>query len=110
MPRFTLTKERVLSAFVNQMIADKGLTTLGQPEKTKLKAKILDELNSQLERAIIAALPDEKLAQLSDLLDADTKVTDEQIEGIFRGHEEKYEIVVAQTMKAFRMEFLGGGR
>lgn len=104
MLRLNLTKERVLSAFVNQMIADKGLAQLGQPEKTKLKAQLLDELNSQIEKAYLRAMSDEDLIRLNEMLDNDA--SDEEIGALIDDAVSDQAGVAAQTMQAFRSGFL----
>lgn len=95
-----------MSAFVNQMIADKGLSGLRQPERTKLQAQLLDELNTQIEKAFLRSMSDEDLIRLNEMLDNDA--SDEEISALLDGAISDHEGVAARTMKAFRVGFLEG--
>lgn len=106
MSSLVLTKDRVMSAFVNQMIKDKGLDGLRQPEKTKLRAKLLSELSTQIEMAFLRSMSDEDLVQLNEMLD--NGASDEEINTLLDAAITDYEGVAAKTMKAFRVGFLKG--
>lgn len=91
-------------AFVDKMIADKGLE-LSADQTQKLRAKLLGDLDMQIEQAIIRALPDDKLAELSRLAD-DPQVSDQAIEDLFNGSGVDFQTVATRTMKDFQLSFL----
>lgn len=104
----TPTKSRVLAAFVNQMIKDKGLTELDAMARAELKRKLMRELDTQIERAYIMAMSDEQLIQMNEMLD--TGASDEEIGELFETSGVDYEAVTVQTMQAFRNNFLKEAR
>lgn len=104
----TPTKSRVLAAFVNQMIKDKGLTELDATARAELKRKLMQELDTQIERAYIMAMSDEQLIQMNEMLD--TGASDEEIGELFETSGVDYEAVTVQAMQAFRNNFLKEAR
>lgn len=104
MPDITPTSEKVLSAFVNKMIEDKGLSDMDRREKLMLRAQLQSELNTQIEKAMLRALSDDELMNLSDLMNGNP--TARQVEAVFENSDADYEAAAAQAMKAFRAGFL----
>lgn len=104
----TPTKSRVLAAFVSQMMKDKGLSEMNEAERSELKAKLMKELDSQIERACVAAMSDEQLIQMNEMLD--TGASDEEIGELFETSGVDFEAVTAQAMQAFRNNFLKEAR
>lgn len=95
------TKAKVINAFVNKMMADKGTDDVALKEQLEMK------LEEQIEQAMIRALPDEKLVELEGMLDREA--SDDEIEAFFDGAGVNFEEVAQQTMAAFRAAFLGNG-
>lgn len=106
--KLTPTKSRVLAAFVSQLIKDKGLTELDPAARADLKRKLMQELNSEIERAYIMAMSDEQLIQMNEMLD--TGASDEEIGELFETSGVNYEEVTVKAMQAFRNNFLKEAR
>lgn len=106
--KLTPTKSRVLAAFVSQLIKDKGLTELDSAARADLKRKLMQELNSEIERAYIMAMSDEQLIQMNEMLD--TGASDEEIGELFETSGVNYEEVTVKVMQAFRNNFLKEAR
>lgn len=106
--KLTPTKSRVLAAFVSQLIKDKGLTELDSAARADLKRKLMQELNSEIERAYIMAMSDEQLIQMNEMLD--TGASDEEIGELFETSVVNYEEVTVKVMQAFRNNFLKEAR
>lgn len=106
--KLTPTKSRVLAAFVSQLIKDKGLTELDSAARADLKRKLMQELNSEIERAYIMAMSDEQLIQMNEMLD--TGASDEEIGELFETSGVNYEEVTVKAMQAFRNNFLKEAR
>lgn len=106
--KLTPTKSRVLAAFVSQLIKDKGLTELDPAARADLKRKLMQELNSEIERAYIMAMSDEQLIQMNEMLD--TGASDEEIGELFETSGVNYEEVTVKVMQAFRNNFLKEAR
>lgn len=106
--KLTPTKSRVLAAFVSQLIKDKGLTELDSAARADLKRKLMQELNSEIERAYIMAMSDEQLIQMNEMLD--TGASDEEISELFETSGVNYEEVTVKAMQAFRNNFLKEAR
>lgn len=106
--KLTPTKSRVLAAFVSQLIKDKGLTELDPAARADLKRKLMQELNSEIERAYIMAMSDEQLIQMNEMLD--TGASDEEISELFETSGVNYEEVTVKAMQAFRNNFLKEAR
>lgn len=107
MPKINFSEEQVLENFVRQMVTDKGLLEEDRNQNGKIQHELLGALDAAIEKAMIAALPDAKLMELNQLLDAGAD--DAQIETVFAGAGVNYEVVAGRTMAAFREAYLSKG-
>lgn len=107
MPKINFDEEQVFANFVRQMVVDKGLLEEDRKQNGKIQHKLAEALDAAIEKAMIAALPDAKLEELSQLLDAGAD--DEKIEALFAGAGVNFELVAGRTMAAFREAYLGEG-
>lgn len=108
MPSNTINDERVLVAFADKMIDDKGnAKNLSQEERGTLRRGLVKRLKEVTEKAVLAVLPDEKLIELEKVLDEDG--SDEELEAIFGSiNEEEYAKAVEDAMTEFREAYLVG--
>lgn len=102
-----LSDERILQIFVNKMITKKTPQGLDDEDRDKISRVLIEQLNQRMEYALIAALPDDKLAELNDLLDSDGD--SEAINHVFDDSGVDFDAVSKQTLEAFRQEYLQTG-
>jgi len=102
-----LSDERILQIFVNKMITEKTPQGLDDEDRDKISRVLIEQLNQRMEYALIAALPDDKLAELNDLLDGDGD--SEAIDRVFDTSGVDFDAVSKQTLEAFRQEYLQRG-
>lgn len=98
--------EKVLAMFVDRLIADKGGDTLDEKQKETLRGELREELDERMQRAMIKALPDEKLMKLEELLDADAP--DEEIESFFANAGVSFDAPLRKAMSDFRDDYFTG--
>lgn len=60
-----LTPEQMLDAFVMQMLMDKGIADAGEEAVAKFHEDLKTMLVEEINRSLLAALPEEKLNQIS---------------------------------------------
>lgn len=105
MPEIKFNDERVLMAFVDQMITDKD-AGIEASARAKLRDELYREMSERIERGVLDALPDQALIDLDGALDSG--MTDEEIEEFFEGSGVNFGEVAARTMKKFRDDYLSG--
>lgn len=101
------TDERILTAFVSEMIARKTPEGLSNQERDKILRVLLGQLNEWVEHALIAALPDEKLAELNALLDDGGD--DASIDLVFDKSGIDFDEVTRRALEEFRNNYLEKG-
>lgn len=106
MPEMKISDERVLAAFVDKMITDKN-PQVTERERTALYRVLREQVNVKIEQAMLAALSDEEMARLNDLLDAGA--SDEEIEALFNESGADFAGAVQRTLAAIRTEYLEHG-
>lgn len=104
MPESAPSQEQILSAFVIKMMQDKGVTSLSDEERSRLRMSLQDKLEEQIERALIEMLSDERLVELDKKLDEGA--TDEEVEAFFLASGADANQVMTDAMKAFREAFM----
>lgn len=106
MPNINSEQEQVMEAFVHQMVADKGLLEEDQKQNGKIQQELRTQLDEVMDRSLIDALPEEKLAELDKMLDAGA--TDDEIENFFDTAGVDFEAAMRGTMEEFRRQYLEG--
>lgn len=95
--------EKVLAAFVDRLIANKGGSTLDATQKETLQGELLEQLDDRIQHAMIGALPDAKIVELEKLLDADAP--DEEVEKIFQESGADYSHAIRKAMDDFQTDY-----
>ena len=95
--------EKVLTAFVDRLIANKGGSTLDATQKETLQGELLEQLDDRIQHAMIGALPDAKIVELEKLLDADAP--DEEVEKIFQESGADYSHAIRKAMDDFQTDY-----
>lgn len=94
-----------LDAFIREIIEAKQLPGLTEEAKVGLLEEMRERLLDMINRALIEALPDDKVAELSKLMDGDG-LTDEQLQDFIEKSGIDIEGVTAKAMLAFRGLYL----
>lgn len=96
-----------LDAFIHTMLAEKQLP--GVEEDQELKAQIESDLKKDLlqsiDRALIGALPDDKLTEFNALLD-DPNLTPDVAQNFIKNSGIDIQGITVRTMVAFRALYL----
>lgn len=102
-----LSDERVLRIFVSKLITEKTPQGLEDEDRDKISRVLIEQLNERMEYALIAALPDESLAKLNDLLDNDDD--SDAIDQVFDTSGVDFDAVARRTLDEFRRDYLANG-
>ena len=96
-----------LDAFIKEIIDTKQLPGITEEAKAGLVEEMRDRLFDQINRALIEAIPEDKVEALSQLLDGDD-LDDAQIQAFVASSGVNVEEVTAKAMIAFRALYLEG--
>lgn len=106
MPEFKVTKNKLLSLFIDRMMVDKGVDGMSLGEQADLRKALAAELDTQIQSAMLEALPEEKLVELDKQLDGG--MTDEELELFFEySAGVDFQSVIKDAMERFRKAYLG---
>ncbi len=106
MSEFYISRNKLLSLYIDQLMAHKGVGNLNLDEQKQLKAKLEQKLDYSIQEAMIDALSTEKLEELDRRLDEG--MTDEELELFFEYNSPEVEMqsVLADVLENFRDEYL----
>lgn len=99
-----MPKEKVLSEFVEKMVAEKGVAGMTPEQQAQLSKSLSEKLEEQIEQAMIKMLSDEQLVQLETMLDSN--VSDEALEKFFDESGVDFSQAAAQAMTEFRKAYM----
>lgn len=94
-----------LDKFVGEIIEAKKLPGVSDEVRQQLVSDMKQRLITQINQALIDALPDEKMSDFSNLLD-DENVTEEQVQAFVMSSGIDVQRITAQTMLLFRSLYL----
>ena len=92
--------------FIDQLIDEKGYTNIDDEVRAQLKADMTQRLMTQIDRAAIDALPEDKAIELADKMD-DENFTDTQIADFMTNSGVDLQNVALETMLQFRLLYIG---
>jgi len=92
--------------FIDQIINEKGYTSLDADVREQLKADLTQRLLDQIDTAAIYALPEDKAVELSQKLD-DPNFSDEQVTEFMTQSGVDLQDVALKTMLQFRALYIG---
>jgi hypothetical protein len=95
-----------LSQFIQGILAEKQLSGIDDNVREQLVADLQQRLLDQINRALIDALPDDKIEAFNRMLD-DESLTDEQVQQFIAASGVDVQRVTIQTMLRFRDLYLG---
>ena len=99
------SEDEMMDIFVEKMITDKGFGDLPEETKAKFRTEIKDNLITRINEAIVAALPDEKLAELDELFETG-EATAEKINDLIEKSGIDMSEPIQRTMLDFREAYL----
>jgi hypothetical protein len=100
-----MNEDEALDKFINDMLSDKNLSGVNDEARTYLVDDLKTRLLDQINRSIIAEMPEEKSDEFSNLLDNES-VTDEQVQQFIVDSGVDTKKISARTMLAFRELYL----
>lgn len=92
-----------LEAFVDQMIAEKGLDSEGPDVTAEIRTDLLDRLEGRINRMILETLPSEQLEPFEAAIDSGS---DAVIQGFLKKHIPDLDSRVAVVLVHFRTNYI----
>ena len=94
-----------LDKFINEILAAKQLPGVTDEVRTQLVADLRERLLDQINRALVNALPDEKINEFNTLLDDET-LSDEAVQQFIASSGVDVRRITLQTMLRFSELYL----
>lgn len=96
-----------VSQFMDSLLEEKGITDLDDETREMLKRDMIDRLMTQIDTAMINALPEDKLNEFNQRIN-DPDFTNDDATQFFVDAGLDVQKIALQTMIEFRMLYLGG--
>lgn len=100
-----LTEDQLMELFCEQMMIDKGLDELSGKAREDVRRELVDALTLEINRSILAALPDDKFDELDKKM-TDGTLTAEEITAAVEGAGLDLDKITEETMMKFRELYL----
>lgn len=97
-----------LDSFVEGLINDKNIEGLTPEGRKQIAGEIKDELVQQINRAVLMELPDDKLDEIDQKLEAG-EIQPEELQAIIQDSGVDVAKITAETMLYFKAFYLGRG-
>ena len=97
-----------LDSFVEGLINDKNIEGLTPEGRKQIAGEIKDELVQQINRAVLMELPDDKLDEIDQKLEAG-EIQPEELQAIIQDSGVDVAKITAETMLYFKALYLGRG-
>lgn len=91
-----------LDTIIDQILNEKNIASMDAEVRTQLAADLKERLLDQINRAVIDALPAEKVTELNALLDAGDPVTDQQLQQLVQDSGLDVQRITTETILRFR--------
>ncbi|MDR2336997.1 MAG: hypothetical protein LBE03_02750 [Candidatus Nomurabacteria bacterium] len=96
-----------LDNFIDEILKEKGMDKAIDDVYDELHADLKARLLDQIDRAVVTAMPEDKIDELNDLLDKNPNTTDEEIQKIVQSSGVDAVQITAKTLLRFRDLYLG---
>lgn len=108
MPEEKMNSDRVLTAYIELMINDRGdAANLSAAERDALRRILRREMDDAIDKALLVSLPEDKLTELEVILDRDG--SDEELEAFFDTvGEVDADAEIEKAMTQVREDYLAG--
>ena len=103
-----LTDEQLMDLFCEQMLIDKGLNDLQGQAREDVRNEVKENLVTEINRSILAALPDDKFDELSRKMEAGELTEDDLAKAVTEAGLD-IDDITEKTMLKFRELYLQGG-
>lgn len=95
-----------LDTIIDQILNEKNIASMDAEVRAQLAADLKERLLDQINRAVIDALPAEKVTELDALLDAGDPVTDQQLQQLVQESGVDVQRITTETILRFRDLYL----
>lgn len=102
-----LSDEEVIDLFIEGIMAEKGVEAPTEEIKNDLKNDLKNQLLQQIDRSLVAELPDDKLEELNNKAAADGELNPEEVAKAIEEANLDVTEITAGTMQRFREIYLG---
>lgn len=106
MPKINVNPTVALDAYASQMLQEKGALTDDEQQNAAKLNQLRTQLDEVIDRAVIDALPEEKLPELEELLNRDA--SDAEIDKFFVNSGADFEGATKAALERFRLDYLNG--
>ncbi|MBQ3309219.1 hypothetical protein IJG78_00920 [Candidatus Saccharibacteria bacterium] len=102
-----LTDDKTIDLFIEGIMEEKGISSESEELKQDIFADLKTRLLEEIDRSLVAALPDEKLDELSKIVASEGQVAPETVGKMVEEAKLDVEEIVGVTMARFRELYLG---
>ncbi len=102
-----LSDEQTINLFIIGIMDEKGISYGDEPYKSDIFQELKTRLMTELDRSLVAALPDDKLDEFSKIVARDGKIDPDTVAKAVVDAGVDTEKVVGETMAKFREIYLG---
>ena len=102
-----MSEDQLIDLFVDSLLAEKGVEGVSDEVLKGMHDELRENLIFQVNRAVIAQLPDDKLDELNRQLDAGT-ANEETMAELVKSADLDTDKIVQETMADFREVYLKG--
>ncbi len=106
--KINLTDDKTIDLFIVGLMDEKGISYGDEPYKTDIFQELKTRLLTELDRAMVAALPDDKLDEFSKIVAKDGKINPDVVAKAVVDAGVNVEEVAGTTMAKFREIYLNG--
>ncbi|MBR0403272.1 hypothetical protein IJI55_01855 [Candidatus Saccharibacteria bacterium] len=100
-----LSDDQLLDLYCEQMMIDKGLDNLEGDTRKQVRDELKERLNFEINRSILAALPEEKFNEI-DAVTTENDVDMDVVERVIKESGIDVDKITEETMKKFRELYL----
>jgi hypothetical protein len=96
-----------LDNFIDEILKAKGMDKAADDVYHELQADLKTRLLDQIDRAVVNAMPEDKIDELNDLMEKNPAATDAEIQKIVQSSGVDTVQITAETLLRFRDLYLG---
>ena len=104
-----LTDEESINLFIEGLMEKKGIQNTSSELRDDIFADLKTRLLEEIDRSLVAELPDDKLDELAKMAEKDGQIDPEVIAGMIKDANLDVEEIVGVTMAKFSDLYLGEG-
>lgn len=93
-----------LETYIDHLLEEKGLQNMEPSVLSEMKNDLIERITERLNAEMIAALPQDKIAELNELMDGGNA---EEVRSFLETNVPDFDNVLARTLMEFRATYLG---